>query len=149
MNRKLLPPESCIQLASNFIGLQEINGAENNPIIMDMFGQIGHKWVKDDETAWCSCFVNYIASELNLKRSGRLNARSWLNVGEDVRFPKVGDVVIFWRESENSWKGHVGFFAGYTEKGDIFCLGGNQGNEVCISTYPKERLLGFRRLLKV
>ena len=149
MNRKLLAPEACLKLASNYIGLQEIQGAEDNPIIVEMFDKIGYSWVKDDETAWCSCFANYVANELNLTRSKKLNARSWLDVGEDVQFPKPGDIVVFWRESEDSWKGHVGFFNGFNAYGDIFTLGGNQGNEVCTKTYPKDRLLGFRRLLNL
>ena len=29
---------------------------------------------------------------------------------------------------------------------DIFILGGNQNNMVCVKAYPKNRILGFRRL---
>lgn len=42
--------------------------------------------------------------------------------------------------------GHVGFFAGY-EMGTIYLLGGNQGDSVNVSPYPKSRLLGIRRLV--
>jgi uncharacterized protein (TIGR02594 family) len=129
--RELTVPEKILIEASRFIGLQEIKGSEDNPIIMSMFQDIGHSWVKHDETAWCSCFINYVAKQCKLSRSGKLNARSWLDVGEDIKTPRNGDIVVFWRESVNSWKGHVG-----------------QGNEVCISIYDKKRLLGFRRLLK-
>lgn len=147
MTRNLTIPEKILQEASSFIGLQEIKGSEDNPIIVSMFKDIGHSWVKDDETAWCSCFVNYIAKQCNASMSGKLNARSWLNVGEEVKYPIPGDVVVFWRESKTSWKGHVGIFAGYNKAGNIFVLGGNQGNEVNITLYNSERLLGFRRLL--
>lgn len=148
MFRELTTPEKLLDKATDFIGLQEIKGGEDNPIIVDMFKYIGHSWVKEDETAWCSCFVNYIAQQCGVSMSGKLDARSWLKVGEEVKYPLVGDVVIFWREKRSSWKGHVGFFAGYNHNGDILCLGGNQSNEVNISTYSKSRLLGFRRLLK-
>lgn len=146
MNRELTIPERIIKFATNKIGLQEIKGAEDNPKIVQMFADIGHSWVKDDETAWCSCFVNWIAFKLDLNGSNKLNARSWLDVGEEIQHPLPGDIVIYWRESKGSWKGHVGIFVGFNKVGNIFTLGGNQGNEVNITIYHKDRLLGFRRL---
>jgi len=145
--RQLTIPEKMLQLASSYIGEQEISGAEHNQEILRWFKVIGHKWVKTDETAWCSCFINYIAHQCGIKGSGKLNARSWLKEGEEIKYPLPGDVVIFWRESKESWKGHVGLFCGYNKAGNIFVLGGNQGNEVNITLYNSSRLLGFRRLL--
>ena len=58
---------------------------------------------------------------------------------------RTGVGYLFWRESRNSWKGHVNIFI--REEGDlIHCLGGNQGGLVQIVKYKKNRLLGFRRL---
>lgn len=147
MNRNLTIPEKAFSFATNYIGLQEIKGDKHNDFIIKMFDDIGHKWVHDDETAWCSCFINWIALKIGAKRSGKLDARSWLEIGQSTNFPVHGDVVIFWRESKDGWKGHVGLFSGYTKSGDIYCLGGNQNNEVNISVYPVGRLLGFRRLI--
>jgi uncharacterized protein (TIGR02594 family) len=144
--RKLLPSEAMNRLASQYIGLQEIEGGEDNPIIVQWFKDIGHWWVKDDETAWCSCFINWLAWMTGVEMSGKLDARSWLRVGQSVNFPHIGDVVVFWREHITSWKGHVGLFNGYDHNGNIIVLGGNQGNEVCYSVYDKDRLLDFRRL---
>lgn len=146
MNRNLTAAEKTIAFATNYIGLQETRGPGHNDFIIKMFADIGHAWVDNDETAWCSCFVNWVALKVGLSRSGKLDARSWLNVGEQTSYPRPGDVVIFWRESKDSWKGHVGIFVGLTSKGDIYTLGGNQQNEVNISVYPSSRLLGFRRL---
>lgn len=147
MIRETTIPEKMLSEATKFIGLQEIKGTDDNPTIMAMFQHIGHSWVKHDETAWCSCFVNYIAKQCGATMSNKLNARSWLKVGEEIKYPLPGDIVVFWRESPESWKGHVGIFAGYNKAGNIFVLGGNQGNEVNITLYNSERLLGFRRLL--
>lgn len=84
-----------------------------------------------------------------VERSGAMNARSWLLVGEEIVDPKLGDIVVFWRESLESWKGHVGIFIGFSEdKRRVFCLGGNQRNKVCILPYDAERVLGYRRLKK-
>jgi len=147
MSRALTVPERMLAFASSFIGEQEIKGGGHNPKILNWFKEIGHSWVKDDETAWCSCFINYIALQCEVKGSGKLDARSWLKVGEEVNYPLPGDVVILWRESKSSWKGHVGIFIGYNKAGNIFILGGNQGNEVNVTLYNNNRLLGFRRLI--
>jgi hypothetical protein len=56
-----------------------------------------------------------------------------------------GDIVVFWRESIKSWKGHVGFYI-REKDGWIYTLGGNQANQVKISAYPKSRVLSYRRL---
>jgi len=144
--RKLTTQEAMLRFASQYIGLQEIKGAENNPLIVQMFADIGHSWVKDDQTSWCSCFINWCAFQVGCEMSGKLDARSWLKVGENVNYPTSGDIVVFWRESVNSWKGHVSVFVGFTKQGNILSLGGNQRNEVNITEYPANRLLGFRSL---
>ncbi len=134
-------------LAMEYYGLKEIRGEQNNHIILGWFQDIGYSWVQDDETAWCSCFINWLAFSLGLESSGKLDARSWLKVGEDVSIPKRGDIVIFWRESITSWKGHVGLYipSRYDEE-NVYSLGGNQGNMVNITPYPVERVLGYRSL---
>ena len=45
--------------AMSFYGLKEVPGKEHNPKILEFFEDIGHEWVKDDETSWCSAFINY------------------------------------------------------------------------------------------
>jgi hypothetical protein len=57
---------------------------------------------------------------------------------------QIGDIVVFWRVGENDWRGHVGFFISEHDEW-IYCLGGNQGNEVSIKPYAKRRVLQYRR----
>ena len=136
-----------ITIALSQYGVKEKIGQKHNPIILNYFKAIGHHWVTTDETAWCSAFMNWVAQKAGKKSSHELTARSWLKVGQIVHLPELNDVVILWRESPSSWKGHVGLFIGYTEdKEYIYVLGGNQNNQVNIKTYPVARLLGFRRL---
>lgn len=130
------------------IGVKEIVGKNHNPTIVQYAKDIGHLWVVTDETAWCSIFINWCCHKAGFERSRKLDARSWLNVGEKVDNPEMGDVVIFWRGSPNSWMGHVALFVRETPRW-IYVLGGNQGNKVCIQAYPKKRLLGYRRLWKI
>ncbi len=136
-----------IHIALSQYGVTEEPGKEHNPVILNYFKEIGHTWVESDETAWCSAYTNWVALRAACERSNQLTARSWLLVGIPVSIPQIGDIVVFWRESPDSWKGHVGFFIAYSEDGqNIYVLGGNQNNQVCIKAYPVARLLGFRRL---
>ncbi|WMN11018.1 hypothetical protein QYS49_36875 [Marivirga salinae] len=60
---------------------------------------------------------------------------------------KTGDVIIFWRESPQSCKGHFGFFFGYSQDASrVYCLGRNQDNYISISLYDANIILGFIRL---
>lgn len=136
-----------LRLGLTQYGITEQQGINNNPEILKYFKDLDLEWIQKDETAWCSAYVNWVALRTKRQRSGSLKARSWLKVGQTVKQPKLDDIVIFWREKRISWKGHVGFFISYSEdKRYIYCLGGNQNNQVNISAYPAYRLLGFRRL---
>lgn len=115
-------------------------------MILGWFQDLGFNWIQNDETAWCSLFINWLAKENGIEHSKKLDARSWMNIGENAENPSKGDIVVFWRESlANSWKGHVGLFMGQQDD-HIYCLGGNQDNQVNIKPYPLSRLLGFRKL---
>ena len=93
----------------------------------------------------CSAFANWVCKKAGLIYSGKLNAKSWLNVGYRVTKPKLGDIVVFSRGDPKGWQGHVAFFIRKTPNW-IYVLGGNQNNQVKISAYPKHRLLEYRRL---
>lgn len=129
-------------------GLKEVFGPKHNPDIVKMFHDIGYNWVNDDETSWCSAALNYFCKRLGYERSGRLDARSWLKVGELVITPQLGDVVVYWRGSKTSWMGHVGLFIS-NRNGWIYTLGGNQSDMIGISPYAESRVLGYRRLKKL
>ncbi len=132
--------------ALGLYGLKEIVGKLDNPKIIGFFNELGFDGKKmKDETAWCSAFVNWCCKTVGLPYSGKLNARSWLKVGTSTTNPQIGDIVVLWRESRSSWKGHVGFFVRETSR-HIYILGGNQGNAVNIKAYNKNRLLEYRKL---
>jgi uncharacterized protein (TIGR02594 family) len=145
---------TAFKLAERFVGTKEAPGAVHNPVIVGML-QLDGTGVKDDETAWCSAFANYIAWLLRLPRSKSLAARSWLTVGRPVQTyeAEVGfDVVILRRgtkhgpEVTSGAPGHVGFFAGIEGK-SVLVLAGNQGNQVSVARFPLTDLLGIRRLV--
>jgi uncharacterized protein (TIGR02594 family) len=146
---------SALEVAKRFIGLKEVPGTAANPQIVAML-ELEDKSIQSDEVAWCSAFVNYVTFLLGLPRSKSLAARSWLLVGTPVALADAKpdcDVVIFKRAGGTEGPevinapGHVAFFVAELPNG-IQVIGGNQGNAVSISTFPKEQLLGVRRLAK-
>lgn len=138
-----------LKIAASQLGITEISGSENNEQIVRYATETGISGISNDEIAWCSTFVNWCAKQVGLPMSGKPNARSWLRVGAASTQPEPGDVVVFWRESLHSWKGHVAIFLGFNEQGNkLFCLGGNQGNAVSIASYDTAKVLGYRRLTK-
>lgn len=105
----------------------------------------GGQGIDPRDTAWCAAFVNSVLNKTGYDGTGKLNARSFLEWGTNVDdAPRHGDVVVISRGNE-PWMGHVGFFHGFDDNGNIQILGGNQGDAVSIKTYNKDRLLGFRR----
>lgn len=145
---------SAFTVAQRFTGIQEIPGKRSNPQILAML-RLDDEWPEDDAVPWCSAFLNYVMWILDLPRSRSLRARSWLNVGRPIplHLAQVGfDVVILSRGSGTQpgpdvidAPGHVGLYAG-VEGEKILILGGNQGDSVNIGRYPRERLLGVRRV---
>ena len=145
---------TAFKLASRFVGLKEVPGHKDHPMILAML-QLDSEWPDGDEVPWCSAFMNFVCWLLRLPRSKHLRARSWLEVGQAIELSeaRVGsDVVILMRgEGEQPGPevldapGHVGFYAGHSHTW-IQLLGGNQKNMVGVNAYPVGRVLGVRRV---
>ena len=149
LSTAVITSNPLIREASGFFGLQEIPGAQHQQQILTFFKETGHKDIHTDEDAWCSAFVAYCAKKAGLNYSKKATAKSWLNIGKEVKDPQPGDLVIFWREDPNSWKGHVAIYLGTDENAhEVICLGGNQNDEVNVSAYSESNVLGYRRLNK-
>ena len=139
--------KNLLEVAINEFGIKEIKGAKHNARIIQYAKESNLAWINDDETPWCSTFLNWVAKEANLETSKSAAARSWQHVGFETKEPEPGDIVVFWRESILSHLGHVGIYLGFSmDHTRVYVLGGNQGDAVSISAYPAERVLSFRRL---
>lgn len=138
---------NLLKTAIGELGVTEIGGSVHSERIVQYAEDIGLSWINDDETPWCSIFMNWVALKAGVEQSGSAAARSWLNVGFSVQNPEPGDIVVYWRGNPSSHQGHVGIFLGFSKDHTrIYTLGGNQDDSVSISAYPMERLLDFRRL---
>lgn len=135
-----------LEVAHGEMGQSEVTGAKSNPRIVEYFSSTNYA-VTDDQTPWCSAFVNWCFQKAATKGTGKANARSWLDWGKACK-PVVGAVVVLSR-GNNPALGHVGFYVGRNPDGSINVLGGNQGNKVCVQAYPASRVLGYRWPAKV
>lgn len=137
--------DKILQIALSQYLTKEFTGSKHNPEVLKYFDEIGHAYVDDDETPWCSAFMNWVAMKAGAERSGKVNARSWMNAGEETTDPQPGDVCVLWRGSKSGWQGHVAIFIAKKD-GLVHMLGGNQNDMVCITSYPEDRILGYRKL---
>ena len=132
-------PTPWFDIAYKELGISEKSGKEHNKRILEYHAVTVLK-ATDDETPWCSSFVSWCLEQAGIRSTKNAWARSYLEWGKAIDKPVPGCVVVF---SRNKTSGHVAFFV--SESGsNIKCLGGNQGNQVCIASYPKSRLLGYR-----
>lgn len=152
------------QLAETYVGVEERDGAKDNPHINAWLEEAGYaSSIVHDEIPWCGAFVNHIANRLRLKgpvRSEKFphnhpaRARSWLTAGTPIALADAEpgfDVVILRRGLSSpsadvlDAPGHVGFFSAL-RPGLVLLLGGNQGDAVSVGAFDQERILGVRRL---
>jgi uncharacterized protein (TIGR02594 family) len=130
--------------ALRLIGIKEDTSAASNPVIIG--------WAKtlrlaygDDEIPWCGLFVAHcIGSQLTSEPlpNNPLGARSWSKLGISCK-PQPGAVMVFWRESKQSGKGHVGFYVAEDDKA-FHILGGNQSDAANVKRVPKDRFVEAR-----
>lgn len=140
---EILKPK-WLEIAEKEIGVKEISGNVDNQRIVEYHAETSLH-AQDDETPWCSSFVNWCVNEAGYHGSGKANARSWLAWGVLITIPVLGCVVVLQRGDSNV-SGHVGFFYGYDGQDKIKILGGNQGDQVSIASFSKNKVLGYRWL---
>jgi len=130
--------------ALKYYGISEtINGKLNPKIdeMLDLFRIVSI----DTNWDWCGSFIGKLLADICYDEPGSLVARHYLGIGLKTDKPVLGDLVIFWREDINSWKGHVGIFINFEGSG-VNVLGGNQNHTVNVKRYDLRKVLGYRRV---
>jgi len=130
-----------MSIATSEIGQKEVPGGGDNPRILEYLRStdLDARSASKDATPWCSAFVNWCVEKSGFAGSNSAWARSWLSWGKPVARPRRGCIAIFTRGNG----GHVAFYVG-SQGPEYRVLGGNQGDTVCVASYAKTRLLGFR-----
>ena len=141
------PAPRILTTAVQLYGTAEQPGPNNNPSILEWAKAVGlDKQYKADSIAWCGLFMAYAALQAGFDppQINPLGARNWLGFGVPQDVAMLGDVLVFWRERETGFKGHVGIYVGES-RDRYYVLGGNQQDMVSIAPVAKARLLGARR----
>jgi uncharacterized protein (TIGR02594 family) len=131
-----------LQIALAEVGVKELHGSRDNPRILEYLRStnLPRPLAAEDETSWCSAFVNWCVERAGFEGTDSAWARSWLHWGRAITHPKRGCIAVLKRGVD---LGHVGFFLG--EAGaEIELLGGNQKDAVSIARFPKAQVLGYR-----
>lgn len=144
-------------------GAREIGGNNQGPWV--------EKYHRNDkasqyEWAWCAAFTswcvaeackrleypmpfNYTGGAQNIYK--QFDAKGWTYDASDANPPQPGDIVVWWRGTTRTWKGHVGIVWDFKD-GVVHVIEGNVGKypaQVAIFAYnlqDMEKLLGFCRI---
>lgn len=142
-------PEKLILTAIPYIGIKENPTGWDETIKSWIYAScksLGIQNPSDDSAfAWCGCFISNMLIESgiwDLQRQHIVAARGFLNIGEIVTKPQLGDLIIIER---GPGKGHVGIFINESPF-KFKLLSGNTSDSVLINDFDKSRLLGIRRI---
>lgn len=140
---KILKDESkkkpkWIEIAEKEIKTKEIKGDKDNPRIIEYHSTTILK-ATDDETPWCSSFVNWVMTKAGYKGTDNARAKSWKNWDKKVDKPVYGAIAVF---DYGARGGHVGFVVG-KNGARLIILGGNQSNQVKKTTFKIDKIVAY------
>ena len=145
LNKRQMELSKIWDSAYEEFGVAEVPGYGNNPRILEYFKVVEGNH-KHDSIEWCAAGLNFALNQVGYVGTGSAVARKFNGWGVKIDEPEKGCVAVLWRESRNSWKGHVTLFQEWLdeEKKEFWGLGFNQSDEVKISIFRAERVLSFR-----
>lgn len=149
-----------VHLLHRGLGQTEVKGQDQNLFIQNVIKKalelkkvkLSKQQIQDDVFHWCSSVVVYMEDYMGkeIPKDVTLSARSFLNYGKRIYNTddvKIGDIVVLWRVcNEGCWQGHVGYFMGMSPNGlTVYVLGGNQKNQINITGFNSNKILGWVR----
>ena len=134
-------------------GAQEIGENNKGPFVekyMDGHAPVGNSWCM----AFCSWCMLKAAEEIKvLPYPYFVSARQAFNhykknglVENDPKKAMPGDIIFYWRESPNSWKGHAGIVFSNDGK-EIISIEGNIGAYPAKVKYVRNKIDNIKSLL--
>lgn len=115
----------------------ETQGTADNPDILAWAKEAHVQGYNDDSIPWCGLFACIVATRAGWQDqipASPLWALSWLEFGQRVTEAALGDILVYKRKGG----GHVCLYVGEDDT-HYHCLGGNQGDKVCIIRLPKSK----------
>jgi uncharacterized protein (TIGR02594 family) len=145
----LQPFPSWWLIAQREKGVKEAPGTADNPRIVEYLKATDlppSRW--HDSTAHCAAFVCWCLEQARLPNPRYASARAFGHYGTRLRVPRLGALMIFWRDVKNPAPGqfalgHIGLYVRSSAE-QYVVYGANQDNTVKDKPYPKERLLDIR-----
>lgn len=129
-----------VKIALMEVGVKEIVGKRHNKEVLKYHAVSGG--FSTDEVPWCGSYVNWVMLQdghATVRYPAR--AKSWLKFGISVDEPIIGAIAV----KSRSGGGHVTFVLGRDEATKkLYCLGGNQNNEVNMALYKQSDFIDFR-----
>ncbi|HEX8240441.1 MAG TPA: TIGR02594 family protein [Allosphingosinicella sp.] len=109
----------------------------------------------DDETAWCSSFVNWVVTQAGQNGTNSAAAKSWLEWkgGRTLTSPEKGCIIVIKRKAAGysaatgSLSGyHVGFYVSSPDPAHVRIFGGNQNGGINHWNVPLSQydVMGYR-----
>lgn len=130
-----------LEIAQNEVGQKEISGSNHNSRIVAYHASTSLK-AKQDEVAWCASFVNWCLTQAGIKGTNSAAAASWASWGSACNARHGAVAVIYNAKAANSSLStsgnHVGFLVDETDT-HYKLLGGNQSDQVKVSSFPKSK----------
>jgi uncharacterized protein (TIGR02594 family) len=123
-----------------------MSGYDDNPNIVAWHATTRLK-ATDDETPWCSSFVNAMLLKAGYKPTYSAAAMSWTTWGNarELTPSALGAVVVIKRKGKDGKTHyHVGFYAGRFGSDKIILLGGNQSDMVKESVFDADLIAAVR-----
>lgn len=128
-----------VKVALKEVGVHEIHGVEHSDRVLEYHSVSGG--FTTDEVPWCASYINWVMLECGFDTvSYPARAKSWLRFGATSIIPVLGSIAVKSREGG----GHVCIVVGQNNEGQLYCVGGNQSDEVNIRLYDKEVFIDFR-----
>ncbi len=138
---KTISVDDWLNIAKKEMGQTEIKGKKHNKRIVnyhDTTGKFGN-----DETAWCSSFVNWVMTKAGYEGTNSAWAKGWSKWGRKISKPAYGSIAVIDWSKVGKKGGHVGFVVGKTSSGSMVLLGGNQGDQVKLSAFKTSSIIAY------
>lgn len=122
-------------------GVREVIGPGDNPRIAEYLAStdLDRELAREDETPWCSGFVNWCVEHAGYAGTNSASAGSWRHWGKAAGTGRRGLITVLSRQGGH----HVGFWL-RKEGRRIILWGGNQRDAVGECDYDESRLIDLR-----
>lgn len=139
-------------------GAKEIDGNNSGPWVEKYLNGI-----LSAPASWCAGFISWCFSqhpdEIPFRYSlgardirSQFRQKGWLYDANENNTPEPGDIIVWWRDQPDSWKGHIGLVHHYSPGGILYTIEGNKGGfPAPVRPFDYvfgsiDRLLGFGRV---